>query len=196
MNLIRNLNDKSEKKEEKQLPLVILSGPTAVGKTELSLTLAERIGAEIISADSMQVYRGCDIGSAKIRPEETRGIRHHLIDVLNPDEPFNVMVFQRMAREAIREITDRGHIPLMTGGTGFYIQAVLYDVHFSPEENGGHVRESYEAIAKSEGNDKLYEKLMAVDPVYAQSVHKNNTIRVIRALEYYEDTGEPLSAHN
>ena len=115
---------------EKQ-PLVILTGPTAVGKTSLSIKLAQEIDGEIISADSMQVYRHMDIGSAKIRPEEMQGVRHHLIDVLDPEEDFNVVTFQKLCREAMQEIYERGKLPILTGGTGFYIQSVLNDIDFT-----------------------------------------------------------------
>ena len=114
-------------------PFVVLAGPTAVGKTKMSIRLAKAIGGEIISADSMQVYRHMDIGSAKIRPEEMEGVPHHLIDVLEPSEEFHVVKFQQMAKEAMTGIYDRGHIPILTGGTGFYIQAVLYDIDFTKE---------------------------------------------------------------
>ena len=126
-------------KNEKR-PLIILTGPTAAGKTQLSIALAKAVGGEIISADSMQVYRGMDIGSAKIRPSETEGVPHHLIDVLDPREEFNVVRFQSMAEEAMEQIYGRGHVPLVVGGTGFYIQALLYGIDFTqPEETGGEI---------------------------------------------------------
>ncbi len=183
-------------KSEKQ-PLVILTGPTAVGKTALSIALAKRIQGEIISADSMQVYRGMDIGSAKILPEEMDGIPHHLINILDPKEEFNVVTFQQKAKEAMEEIYERGHIPIVVGGTGFYIQALLYDIDFT--ENGGDksFRHKLEEQAKtSEGAARLHERLQEVDPVSAEMIHANNTKRVIRALEFFEETGTRISDHN
>lgn len=176
-------------------PLVVLTGPTAVGKTALSIAFAKMIEGEIISADSMQVYRGMDIGSAKIRKEEMDGVPHHLLDILEPDEPFNVMIFQQLAKKAIREIYDRGHIPILTGGTGFYIQSVLYDIAFT-EETDNSVRIRLEREAEEKGAAYLHEKLSAVDPVTAENIHANNIKRVIRALEFYELNGYPLSEHN
>lgn len=173
--------------------LVVLTGPTAVGKTKLSIALAKRIGGEIISADSMQVYRGMDIGSAKIRPEEMESVRHHLIDVLDPSEPFDVVQFQALAKEAIRQIHSRGHIPILTGGTGFYIQAVAYDIDFTPNDADPSFRRSLE---EQQDPEKLHEMLRKVDPEAAQAIHPNNIRRVIRALEFYEKTGSRISAHN
>lgn len=177
-------------------PMVVVTGPTAAGKTDLSLNLADRIGGEIISADSMQVYRGMDIGTAKIRTEEMRGIPHHLIDVLDPDQPFNVMIFRQMAMEAAEGILKRGHIPILVGGTGFYIQAILYDVDFSDQETGGAYRKYLQDLAEEKGPVYLHDRLKARDPDYAAGVHANNVKRVIRALEFYHETGEKLSAHN
>lgn len=179
-----------------RLPLVILTGPTAVGKTELSLALARRIGGEIISADSMQVYKKMNIGTAKILPEQMQGIRHYLVDELMPDEEFNVVVFQKMAREAMSEIISRGKIPIVVGGTGFYIQALLNDIDFTENDNDLSFRHELEAIAKAQGPQVLHERLMAVDPESAQKIHANNIKRVIRALEFYEKTGEKISMHN
>ena len=132
--------------------LIVLTGPTAVGKTELSISLAKAVNGEIISADSMQVYRHMDIGSAKIMPEEMDGIRHHLIDVLEPWEEFNVTRFQAMAREAMEGIYARGHVPIVTGGTGFYIQALAYGIDFTENEDTSHIREELEQEAKEKGN--------------------------------------------
>lgn len=176
-------------------PLVVLTGPTAVGKTALSIQFAKAVGGEIISADSMQVYRGMDIGSAKIKKEEMDGVPHHLIDILEPHEPFNVMLFQHLAKKAIGEIYGRGHIPIMTGGTGFYIQSVLYDIAFT-EETDTLVRIRLEREAKEKGAEYLHGKLALVDPVTAENIHANNVKRVIRALEFYELNGYPLSRHN
>lgn len=177
-------------------PLIILTGPTAVGKTALSVSLAKAIGGEIISADSMQVYRHMDIGSAKVTKEEMQGVPHHLIDVLEPTEEFNVVLFQQMARQAVEEIRGRGHIPILVGGTGFYIQALLYDIDFTENDEDTALRRSLEALAKREGPDALYERLRAVDPESCESIHAHNIKRVIRAIEFYEKTGKKISAHN
>lgn len=182
--------------ETTKRPLVILTGPTAVGKTALSIALAKAIGGEIISADSMQVYRHMDIGSAKIMPEETGGVPHHLIDVLEPTEEFNVVVFQKLARKAAEEIYGRGHIPVLVGGTGFYIQALLYDIDFTENDEDTELRRFLSKLADKEGADALYERLRAVDPESCENIHKNNVKRVIRAIEFYEKTGRKISAHN
>lgn len=177
-------------------PLVILTGPTAVGKTALSVALAKAIGGEIISADSMQVYRHMDIGSAKVTKEEMDGVPHHLIDVLEPTEEFNVVLFQRMAKQAVEEICGRGHIPIMVGGTGFYIQALLYDIDFTENDEDTELRHSLEELARKEGPEALYERLRTVDPESCESIHAHNVKRVIRAIEFYEKTGKKISAHN
>lgn len=177
-------------------PLIILTGPTAVGKTRLSISLAHRIGGEIISADSMQVYKGMDIGSAKIKPEEMKGIRHHLIDVLSPTEEFNVVIFQKLFRESTAQVYERGHIPILTGGTGFYIQAALYDIDFTETTEDTAYREELTAIAKEKGEDYLHGMLRAVDVKSADAIHPHNVKRVIRALEFYRQTNEPISEHN
>nr|WP_317281975.1 tRNA (adenosine(37)-N6)-dimethylallyltransferase MiaA [uncultured Sellimonas sp.] len=177
-------------------PLVILTGPTAVGKTALSIRLAKAIGGEIISADSMQVYRYMDIGSAKIKTEEMEGIRHHLIDVLNPEEEFNVVRFQTLAKQAMEEIHQRGKIPVVAGGTGFYIQALVNDIDFTKNDGDGSYREELSDFAKVHGADALHERLKEVDPKAAQEIHANNVKRVIRALEFYQQTGKRISEHN
>lgn len=177
-------------------PLVILTGPTAVGKTALSVAFAKAINGEIISADSMQVYRHMDIGSAKVTKEEMEGVPHHLIDVLEPAEEFNVVLFQKMARQAAEEIESRGHIPILVGGTGFYIQALLYNIDFAENDEDRRLRRSLEEIAKEQGASALYEKLRAVDPESCEIIHANNVKRVIRAIEFYEKTGKKISAHN
>ncbi len=182
--------------ESTKKPLVILTGPTAVGKTELSVALAKAIGGEIISADSMQVYRHMDIGSAKVTREEMAGVPHHLIDVLEPTEEFNVVLFQRMAAQAVEEICSRGHIPVLVGGTGFYIQALLYDIDFTENDEDTALRHSLEELAGREGPEALYERLRRVDPESCESIHAHNVKRVIRAIEFYEKTGKKISAHN
>ncbi len=176
--------------------LVILTGPTAVGKTKLSIELAKRIGGEIISADSMQVYKYMDIGSAKIMPQEMDGVVHHLIDVLNPTEDFDVYRFLQMAKAKMQEIYERGHIPVIVGGTGFYIQAVLYDIDFTQSQEDSDLRTQLEELAKTQGAHVLHEMLREVDPQAAEEIHENNVKRVIRAIEYFRQTGEKISEHN
>ncbi|OUN94559.1 tRNA (adenosine(37)-N6)-dimethylallyltransferase MiaA [Blautia sp. An46] len=177
-------------------PLIVLTGPTAVGKTSLSIALARAVEGEIISADSMQVYKHMDIGSAKIKKEEMEGIPHYLIDVLEPDEEFHVVRFQEMAQEAMKEIYSKGKIPILTGGTGFYIQAVVKDIDFSQDTEKSSVRERLENLAQEKGGEYLHELLAQRDPESAEKIHPNNIKRVIRALEYYELTGEKISLHN
>lgn len=177
-------------------PLIILTGPTAVGKTKLSIKLAREVNGEIISADSMQVYRYMDIGSAKIRPEEMEEIPHHLVDCLDPDEEFNVVRFQKMAKEAMEDIYARNRIPILVGGTGFYIQAVTGDIDFTECGEDNSYRKDLEKKAKEQGPEVLHRMLLEVDPESALAIHANNTKRVIRALEYYQQTGEPISLHN
>ena len=177
-------------------PLIVLTGPTAVGKTSLSIALARAVEGEIISADSMQVYKHMDIGSAKIKKEEMEGIPHYLIDALEPDEEFHVVRFQEMAKEAMKEIYSKGKIPILTGGTGFYIQAVVKDIDFSQDTEKSFVRERLENLAQEKGGEYLHELLAQRDPESAEKIHPNNIKRVIRALEYYELTGEKISLHN
>lgn len=177
-------------------PLVILSGPTACGKTTLSIALAKRIDAEIISADSMQVYRGFDIGTAKVSKEEMQGVAHYLIDEMDPDEECNVFEFQSRAKRYIQEIHDRGKIPLIVGGTGFYIQSVLYDIDFSEESADRTYRMELEKLAEEKGSPYLHEILSGIDPDAAAAIHPNNQKRVIRALEFFKETGDKISDHN
>ena len=177
-------------------PMVVLTGPTAVGKTELSIRLAQKLDGEIISADSMQIYQKMDIGTAKIRKEEMDGIPHHLIDVLDPSEEFNVARFQEMAKEALAGIYRRERIPLIVGGTGFYIQGLLYDIDFTKEEQDFRYRENLQKKAKEEGAQAIHKMLQAVDPASAQKIHPNNIKRVIRALEFYHLNGRKISEHN
>lgn len=177
-------------------PLIILTGPTAVGKTKASIGLAKAIGGEIISADSMQVYRHMDIGSAKITKEEMADVPHYLIDVLEPEEEFHVVRFQQMAKVAMADIYSRGKIPIIVGGTGFYIQALLYDIDFTENEGDSVYREKLEALAKEKGAAYLHGQLAMVDPKSAEEIHANNIKRVIRALEFYHQTGQKISEHN
>ena len=181
---------------ESKRPLVIITGPTASGKTALSIELAKQIGGEIISADSMQVYRHMDIGSAKVTKEEMDGVPHHLIDVLEPSEEFNVVRFQEMARKAMEEIYERGKIPIIAGGTGFYIQALLYDIDFTETDENNSIREELEQKARTEGASALHAMLKEIDPESAEAIHENNVKRVIRAIEFYRQTGKKISDHN
>ncbi len=177
--------------------LVIIAGPTAVGKTENSIRLAKAINGEIISADSMQVYKRMDIGSAKIMPEEMQGIRHHLIDVLEPTEEFNIVRFQTMAKKAVQEIVSNGKIPILVGGTGFYIQSLLYDIDFKEEENiDTTLRESLQHFADTNGKEALHERLKEIDPESAEAIPPGNVKRVIRAIEFYKTHHEKISSHN
>ncbi len=180
---------------EKQ-KLIVLTGPTAVGKSKLSIALAKTIGGEIISADSMQVYKYMNIGTDKISPEKMDGVPHHLIDFLEPSEDFNVFEFQKLVKESIEDIASRGHVPIIVGGTGFYIQAVLYDIDFTETDEDDSYRKELERRALTEGVHVLHEELRAVDPESAEAIHENNSKRVIRALEYYKKTGRPISQHN
>ena len=177
-------------------PMIILTGPTAVGKTKASIALAKSIGGEIISADSMQVYKDMDIGSAKIRPEEMQDVPHYLIDELNPDEEFHVVRFQEMAKQAMEKIYANGHVPIVVGGTGFYIQALLYDIDFTESNEDSAYREELEQIAKERGAEYLHEELRKVDEKSAETIHANNVKRVIRALEFFKQTGQKISEHN
>lgn len=177
-------------------PIVVLTGPTAVGKTALSIELAKRIDGAIISADSMQIYKYMNIGSAKIMPEEMQGVKHYLIDELMPDEEFHIVRFKEMAMKAMEEIYANQQIPIIVGGTGFYIQALLYDIDFCEQEADEMFRKQMQQFADEYGADALHEKLKEIDPVSYESIHANNIKRVIRALEYYQLSGQPISLHN
>lgn len=177
-------------------PLIILTGPTSVGKTSLSIELAKAVDGEIISADSMQVYKYMDIGTAKITAEEMQGVPHYLIDELLPEEEFNVVRFQQLAREYIRQIHARNKIPIIVGGTGFYIQAVLYDIDFTEEETDSACRRELEQLCEERGKEYLHDMLAKIDPDSAAAIHPNNSKRVIRALEYASLTGGSMSEHN
>ena len=177
-------------------PLIVLTGPTAVGKTSLSISLAKAVNGEIISADSMQVYKKMDIGSAKIRPEEMQGIPHYLVDVLEPEEEFHIVKFQQMAKKAMEDIYSRGKVPILVGGTGFYIQAVTKDIDFTEAQQENDYRKELEVLAEEKGGEHLHDMLRKVDPVSADAIHAHNVKRVIRALEFYHQNGSPISAHN
>ena len=182
--------------ENKKKPMIILTGPTAVGKTDLSIQLAKAMNGEIISADSMQVYRHMDIGSAKITPEEMQGVTHYMIDELEPDEEFHVVRFVTMAKEYLKEIYADGKIPIIAGGTGFYIQALLYDIDFTEQQCDETYRRQLEDLAREHGAEYLHGILREVDPASAEAIHANNIKRVIRALEFYHLSGKKISEHN
>ena len=165
--------------------LIILAGPTASGKTAVSIDLAKRIGGEIISADSMQIYRGMDIGTAKITADEMQGVKHYLINVADPKEDFNIVKFQNMVKCSIEKIKKNGHIPILVGGTGFYIQSIIYDIKFDKEEDNDKM-----------GADFMYEKLKKIDSISAENIHKNNKKRIIRAIEYFLINNALISEHN
>lgn len=173
--------------------LIVIIGPTAVGKTKLSIELAKQLDGEIISGDSMQIYKGMDIGTAKVSEEEMQGIPHYLIDIKEPDESFSVAEFQEIVRKQIDDIHARGKMPMIVGGTGLYIQSVIYDYQFTETPSDEKVRERMEVFIKAHGIDPLYEKLKEIDPDSAAAIHKNNHRRVIRALEVYEVTGKKFS---
>ena len=177
--------------DSKQKLLVII-GPTAVGKTNLSIEMAKRYNGEIISGDSMQIYRGMDIGTAKITKDEMQGIPHHLIDIKEPEENFSVAEFQLLVRAKINEIAKRGKLPIIVGGTGLYIQSVIYDYQFSDVPGDEAFRLELEERAKQIGNEALYKELQAVDPESAAQIHPNNVRRVIRALEIFHLTGKTM----
>lgn len=177
-------------------PLIVLTGPTAVGKTRLSISLAKAVNGEIISADSMQIYKYMDIGSAKIRPEEMQGVPHYLVDELLPEEEFHIVRFQQMARDAMEQIYAKGKIPILVGGTGFYIQSVTREIDFTEASQQDGYRQELEALAKEKGGEFLHQMLAEVDPVSAGEIHANNVKRVIRALEFYHQNQTPISRHN
>ncbi len=181
----------SEKK-----PLIVIAGPTAVGKSELAAELARRIGGEVVSADSMQVYRYMDIGSAKVTREEMLGVPHHMIDVADPAEAMDAARYAAEAKACIREIYGRGHVPVLCGGTGFYIQSVIRDIDFSEAAPDGNYREYLRGIAEREGAEALHAMLEEADPDAAGEIHPNNLKRVIRALEFHRGTGGLISRHN
>lgn len=180
----------------KKKPMIILTGPTAVGKTALSIALAKSVNGAVISADSMQVYKHMDIGSAKIMPEEMQGVPHYLVDELEPSDEFHVVRFVELSRKYLEQIYAAGQIPIIVGGTGFYIQALLYDIDFTEQECDEAYRSSLEALAREKGAEHLHAMLREVDPESAEAIHANNIKRVIRALEFYHLSGEKISAHN
>lgn len=174
--------------------LLVLVGPTAVGKTKLSIEMAKAFSCEIISGDSMQVYRGMDIGTAKITTDEMDGIPHHLIDVLDPNEPFSVAQFQEWCRQLIPDIHRRGHLPFIVGGTGLYIESVCYEFQFTEKGADEEFRAQQQAFVDTKGPEALHAKLAEIDPKSAGKLHPNDVRRVVRALEIFHLTGKTLSS--
>lgn len=177
-------------------PLIIIAGPTACGKTDSSIYLAKKINGEIISADSMQVYKYMDIGTAKIKKNEMQGIKHYLIDEFFPDEDFSIAKFKNLATKYIEEIYAKGKIPILVGGTGFYINSVIYNNDFKETEKHDTLRNSLAKEAKEKGNIHLHKKLLEIDEISAQKIHPNNVKKVIRAIEFFQQTGKKISQHN
>lgn len=173
--------------------VAVIIGPTAVGKTKLSIDLAKALNGEIISGDSMQIYRTMDIGTAKVTTDEMDGIPHYMIDIKDPEDSFSVAEFQESVRKCIREITERGKLPIIVGGTGLYIQSVLFDYRFTDEAGDATYREQMEKLALEHGVEYVHKKLQEVDPESAERIHANNVRRVIRALEIFHTTGEKMS---
>ena len=175
----------------------IVTGPTAVGKSDFAIRLANELDGEVISADSMQVYRFMDIGTAKVMMHERGGVAHHLIDIIDPDESFSVAIFARLARAAISDVAARGKMPIICGGAGFYINALLYaaDMDCDTSADEGYRDELY-ALAKRDGNFVLHNMLQQIDAESAAAIPANNVKRVVRALEFYKLNGRPISAHN
>lgn len=181
--------------KDKKAKLIVIIGPTAVGKTKLSVELARKLNGEIISGDSMQIYRGMDIGTAKIKPEEMNGVPHHLIDIKEPDESFSAAEFQARGRQLVEEIHNRNRMPVVAGGTGLYIQSLIYDYHFSELPSHPEIRQKLEELAEQQGINALYEELERLDPESAKKIHPNNTRRVIRALEVYHSSGKTMTQY-
>lgn len=180
---------------EQKIPLVVIAGPTASGKTAAGVYLAKQLNGEVVSADSMQIYREMTIGTAKPVPEEMEGIPHHLIDFVDPSDSFSVAEYVQLAQQKIGEIHSRGKLPILVGGTGLYISSLVDNIQFSESESDIAYREQMIALAQKEGAQALWEKLSEVDPVAAQKIHPNNVGRVARALEVYHTTGIPISVH-
>ena len=175
------------------LPLIVIVGPTAVGKTEIGVKAAQMIDGEIISGDSMQVYKFMDIGTAKPSEEEMGGIPHHLIDSINPDEEFNVAVFQKLVEKYLINIHNKGKLPIIVGGTGLYIRSVIDYYDFTPPGENPSKREELRKLSEEQGTEPLVKLLQNIDPVSAGRIHHNDTRRLIRALEVYYATGRPIS---
>ena len=175
--------------------VIAVVGPTAVGKSKLGVEIAKKFSGEVISGDSMQIYRSMDIGTAKVSDEEMDGVVHHMIDVKDPGEDFSVAEFQSTVQRLIKEVHARGKLPVLVGGTGLYIQATLYDFQFSKEKKDAQVIERLESEAATYGMDAMYNRLKSQDPKQAERIHPNNHRRVLRALEVYETSGKGMSDH-
>lgn len=173
--------------------IIVVAGPTAVGKTEYAIKIAKDFNGEIVSCDSMQLYKYMDIGSAKPTAEEQSQVKHYLVDEIDPKEEFSVAIYQKLAKKAIKEITDKGKVPVIAGGTGLYLNSILYNMDFGNTDSNKELREEYEKIAKEKGPDKLYEILLELDPKAAERIHKNNVKRVIRAIEAIKTSGKALN---
>lgn len=178
---------------EERKKIIVICGPTASGKTGLSLVLAKKFGGEIISADSMQVYKNLDIGTAKATDEEQQAAPHHLVDFLDPSEPYNVEIFTRLAKDKIEEISKRGNVPFIVGGTGLYIESLVNGITFTEQKSDKSVRNKLEQQLAENGNEWLHQQLTEIDPEYAVTVHPNNAVRVMRALEIYYTTGVTMT---
>ena len=176
--------------------ILVLAGPTGVGKTELSINLAKRLNGEIISADSMQIYKYMDIGSAKVTEEEMKGVKHHLIDVVNPGKEFSVSDFKDYGEKALKEIYAKGKLPMIVGGTGLYINSLTCNMNFTESEKDDDYRKELDSLAEEKGNIYVHELLKDIDPISYKNIHPNNRKRVIRALEVYKLTGQPFSSYN
>ncbi len=173
--------------------IVAIGGPTASGKTSFSVALARQFGGEVICADSMQIYDGLDVGTAKVTPEEMQGVPHHLVGFLSPEQPYSVAEFVADAGRCINEITGRAKVPFVVGGTGLYIESLVSGLRFSPQKPNPQLRRQLEEKAQREGPEAMHQELLGIDPEYAAKVHPNNTGRVIRALELYYDTGVTMT---
>ena len=173
--------------------IIIISGPTAVGKSDLGVECALRFGGEVVSADSMQIYKGLDIGTGKVTQEEMKSVKHHLLDIISPDERYSVGQYLQDATVVIDDILSRGKLPIIVGGTGLYINALINGMNFSDADRSDEVREKWKAIASEKGNEVVYEKLVEIDPVSAQKISPNDLKRTIRAIEIFEVTGKPKS---
>jgi tRNA dimethylallyltransferase len=179
----------------KKQKVIVVVGPTGVGKTQLSVEIAKKFHGEVISGDSMQIYKGMDIGTAKVTKEEQQGIRHHLIDIRQPEESYSAADFQKDVQACIAAIHSRGKMPIIAGGTGLYIQAALYSYDFSEAKRDDNYQQQLEQEAQTLGAKHLHAQLQAVDPIQAERIHPNNVRRVIRALEIYHRTGKKMSGH-
>lgn len=179
----------------KKIPLIVVPGATASGKTALGIALAQQFGGEVVSADSMQIYKQMNIGTAKPTIEEMQGVAHHLLDFVAPDTPFSVADYTALAHEVIADIHQRGKVPVLVGGTGLYINSVVNDVTFGETDINQQRRDELETLARQQGGEALLRLLEQVDPLSAKSIHPNNQRRIIRAIEFYEQTGVPISEH-